>query len=121
MRSAPEITEISPDVIATLQSMEVTSTGSNGMKATVASSRHLHLEEAARRLAHRACSRVAGSVKSEGQFGAKQCRTRDDQARSRSPRVSAETRLSFRIDDPPSPRHSFLAATEGPIIPQATR
>ena len=35
MRSAPEITEISPDVIATLQSMEVTSTGSNGKKATV--------------------------------------------------------------------------------------
>lgn len=34
MRSAPEITEISPDVIATLQSMEVTSTGSNGKKAT---------------------------------------------------------------------------------------
>ena len=35
MRAAPEITEISQDVTATLQSMEVTSTGSNGMKTTV--------------------------------------------------------------------------------------
>ena len=35
LRSAPEITLISPDVAATLQSMEVSSTGPNGAKSTV--------------------------------------------------------------------------------------
>jgi ketosteroid isomerase-like protein len=34
LRSAPEITEISADVIATLQSMEVTSTGPDGKQAS---------------------------------------------------------------------------------------
>ena len=35
MRSAPQITPISPDVIATLQSMDVTSTGPDGKKGSV--------------------------------------------------------------------------------------
>ena len=35
LRSAPEITAISPEVVATLQSMDVTSTGPGGAKATV--------------------------------------------------------------------------------------